>query len=130
MCSSDLPYQPLAQLSASLSAADAQVIIMGDAMLGIVHPCKIYNVLSVAAPVIYIGPRPSHVSEILEDPNVHHPWIGVQHGEAEALANQIQNLRRKTEGGRQPLPTEITATFSKGVLLPELIGVLEDLRND
>ena len=94
------------------------------------HPCKIYNILAVSAPVIYIGPRPSHVTEILEGPNVHHPWISVQHGEADRLADQIQNLRQKTASSRRLLSTEVTAAFSKGVLLPELIGVLEDLRND
>jgi glycosyltransferase involved in cell wall biosynthesis len=125
-----LPYQPLNQLSASLSAADAHVIIMGNAMLGIVHPCKIYNALAVNVPVIYIGPRPSHVSEILEGPNVHHTWISVQHGEADILADQILNLQQKTTDNRQRLPTGVTTTFSKGVLLPELIGVLEDLRDD
>ena len=54
-----LPYQPLAELSVSLSAADAHAIVMGDAMLGLVHPCKIYNVLAVGAPVIYIEPGPA-----------------------------------------------------------------------
>jgi hypothetical protein len=125
-----LSYQPLAQLSASLSAADAHVIVMGNEFIGLVHPCKIYNILAVGAPVIYIGPQPSHVTEILNRLGYEHPSIRAAHGGAEALANQIQNLRRKTEGGRQPLPAEITATFSKGVLLPELIGVLEDLRDD
>jgi glycosyltransferase involved in cell wall biosynthesis len=125
-----LPYQPLNQLSASLSAADSHVVVMGDDMLGLVHPCKIYNILAVAAPVIYIGPRPSHVSEILVDPNVHHSWISVQHGEADRLADQILSLQQKITDNRQPLPTGVTAAFSKGVLLPELAGVLEDLRND
>jgi len=43
-----LPYQPLNQLAASLSAADAHAVVMGEAMLGLVHPCKIYNILAVA----------------------------------------------------------------------------------
>ncbi len=60
-----LPYQPLDQLAGSLSAADLHVVVMGDAMLGLVHPCKIYNILSVGAPVLYIGPDPSHVTELL-----------------------------------------------------------------
>jgi glycosyltransferase involved in cell wall biosynthesis len=123
-----LPYQPLNQLSASLSAADAHVIIMGNAMLGIVHPCKIYNVLSVAAPVIYIGPQPSHVTEILDKLGDEHLAIRVAHGEAETLANQIQNLQQKTAGVRRPLSKEVSAAFSKNVLLPELIGLLEDLQ--
>jgi glycosyltransferase involved in cell wall biosynthesis len=125
-----LPYQPLAQLSASLSAADAHVVAMGDAMLGLVHPCKIYNVLAVSAPVIYIGPKPSHVTEILDRLGGEHPSIRPAHGEAKILANQIQNSRQKTDGDRRPLPTAVVAAFSKGVLLPKLIGVLEDLQGD
>src|ERR1039458_4707606 len=53
-----LPYQPLNRLSASLSSADAHVIAMGNEFVGLVHPCKIYNILAVGAPVIYIGPKP------------------------------------------------------------------------
>ncbi|HWQ90932.1 MAG TPA: glycosyltransferase family 4 protein, partial [Clostridia bacterium] len=60
-----LPYQPLDELAGSLSAADIHVVVMGDAMLGLVHPCKIYNILSVGAPILYIGPKPSHVTEVL-----------------------------------------------------------------
>jgi glycosyltransferase involved in cell wall biosynthesis len=122
-----LTYQPLAQLSASLSAADAQVVVMGDAMLGLVHPCKIYNILAVGAPVIYLGPQPSHVTEILGRLGAGYPSIRVAHGEAEILADQIQNLRQKTAGGRSPSPTEVTTAFSKGRLLPELITTLEKL---
>ena len=125
-----LPYQPLAQLSASLSAADAQVVVMGDAMLGLVHPCKIYNILAVNAPVIYIGPKPSHVTEILNRPGDEHPSIRVAHGEADGLADQIKALRRKMAGGRRPLSGEVTAAFSKGVRLPELIDVMEGLRDN
>jgi hypothetical protein len=125
-----LPYQPLNQLSASLSAADAHVVVMGDAMLGLVHPCKIYNILTVGASVIYIGPKPSHVTEILDRLADDPPSIRVAHGEAELLANQIQDLRQRTAGNRRPLATEVTATFSKGILLPELISALEGLQND
>ncbi|MBZ5696428.1 MAG: glycosyltransferase family 4 protein [Acidobacteriia bacterium] len=57
-----LPYQPLDQLAGSLSAADLHVVVMGNGFVGLVHPCKIYNILSVGAPVLYIGPRPSTCS--------------------------------------------------------------------
>ena len=84
----------------------------------------------MGAPVIYIGPRPSHVTEILNRLGDKYPSIRVAHGEVDILAGQIQALRQKTAGSRRPLSTEVTAAFSKGVLLPELIGVLEDLRDD
>jgi glycosyltransferase involved in cell wall biosynthesis len=62
-----LPYQPLSELSHSLSAADLHVVVMGESFVGIVHPCKVYNILSVGAPVLYIGPTPSHVTDIASE---------------------------------------------------------------
>ena len=62
---------------------------MGEAMLGLVHPCKIYNILTVGAPVIYIGPRPSHITEILDRLDDEYPSIRVAHGEADMLAELV-----------------------------------------
>src|SRR4029079_11338516 len=42
-----LPYQPQEELSAVLSAADLHVVAMGEAFPGIVHPCKVYNILTI-----------------------------------------------------------------------------------
>ena len=86
--------------------------------------------LSVAAPVIYIGPNPSHVTEILDQLGNEYPSIRVAHGEADILANQIQILQQKKAVVRRPLFKEVSAAFSKNVLLPKLIGVLEDPRDD
>jgi colanic acid biosynthesis glycosyl transferase WcaI len=120
-----LPYQPLDRLSASLSAADAHVVVMGNGFVGLVHPCKIYNVLAVNAPVIYIGPQPSHVTEILDQLGGEYPQLRVAHGQAEELARQIQELRRQTTGGRQAFPAEIVARFSKDAALPKMIAAIE-----
>jgi hypothetical protein len=86
--------------------------------------------LSVAAPVVYIGPKPSHVTEILDRLGGKYPAIRVAHGEADILAGQIQELRQRVTDNRRPSSTEVTATFSKGVLLPELIAATEGLRDD
>jgi glycosyltransferase involved in cell wall biosynthesis len=120
-----LPYQPLDQLAASLSAGDLHAVVMGPAMPGIVHPCKIYNILAVGAPVLYIGPEPSHVTEILNRLGDDYPRIRVQHGDADNLANQIRDLRQRTAGRPRPLPAAVAADYSKGVLLPCLIAALE-----
>lgn len=121
-----LPYQPLNQLSASLSAADAQVVVMGNEFVGLVHPCKIYNILAVSAPVVYIGPRPGHVTEILDGLDGH-PQACVQHGEAQALAGHIRHLAAAA-GNRQALPPKATVAFSKAALLPRFIAALEELK--
>ena len=120
-----LPYQPLNELSASLSAADAQMIVMGNAMLGLVHPCKIYNILAVGAPVIYIGPQPSHVTEILDELGPEYPTIQVAHGAAEELARQIQSLRQKLRNLPRSIPSHATTAFVKSALLPKMITLLE-----
>ena len=61
-----LPYQPLDRLSASLSAADMHVVVMGDPFVGIVHPCKVYNILRLGIPFLYIGPAESHVTDLIQ----------------------------------------------------------------
>ena len=121
-----LPYQTLAQLSASLSAADAHVVVIGNAMLGLVHPCKIYNMLSVAAPVIYLGPELSHVTEILQALPPEYPWISVRHGATETMASQIQQLRQKSTGYNRQPPAAMVEKFSQATLLPQLVAVLEN----
>jgi len=58
------PYQPEERLAASLSAADLHVVVMGDQFVGIVHPSKIYNILALGIPVLYIGPAESHITDL------------------------------------------------------------------
>jgi glycosyltransferase involved in cell wall biosynthesis len=119
-----LPYQPLNELAASLSAADAHVVVMGEAMLGLVHPCKIYNILAVGAPVIYIGPKPSHVTEILDRLGDEYPSRRVMHGEADLLAEQIQCLRQSGVASKRQLPVETLSAFSQALLLPRLAALI------
>jgi glycosyltransferase involved in cell wall biosynthesis len=120
-----LPYQPLEQLAGSLSAADLHVVVMGNEFVGLVHPCKIYNILSVAAPVLYIGPRPSHLSEILEGLGQEYPCAAAAQGEVGRVVQEIERVRRQAGvAGRQP-PARVRAMFSKEVLLPRLIEELE-----
>jgi colanic acid biosynthesis glycosyl transferase WcaI len=120
-----LPYQPLNQLAASLSAADAHVVVMGASMLGLVHPCKIYNILAVGAPAIYIGPMPSHITEILNQPGNDYPFIRVNHGQTDILVSQLQELRRRQANRPRPSQTTVPAPYSKNILLPALIAILE-----
>jgi glycosyltransferase involved in cell wall biosynthesis len=119
-----LPYQPLNKLSASLSAANLHVVVMGSAMLGLVHPCKIYNILAVGAPVIYIGPKPSHITEIF-DLLPSYPRASVQPGEVEILAQHIQRLAANRPTLSPVLPQTAMAAFSQTALVSKLITAIE-----
>ena len=85
-----LPYQPLAELRHSLPAADVHVVSLGEEMVGIIHPCKIYGAMAIARPVLYIGPRPSHVTDLLDG----HPFgEQVMHGDVDGMVAAIERLR-------------------------------------
>jgi colanic acid biosynthesis glycosyl transferase WcaI len=73
-----LPYQPLDELSASLSAAD--VVVMGNPFVGTIHPCKTYNILTIGAPLLDIGPRPSHVTDLFDQSCVSSLCKAAEHG--------------------------------------------------
>ncbi len=84
-----LPYQPRHELEAMLSAADLHVVVMGDPFVGIIHPSKIYNILRVGAPFLYLGPTPSHVTDIIESMNDQAHAYLARHGEIDRVVNQI-----------------------------------------
>jgi len=86
-----LPYQPLSDLRYSLSAADVHVVSLGEDMVGIIHPCKVYGAMAVARPVLFFGPRPSHVSDLLDN---HNFGLHASHGDLEGALSAIQTLRK------------------------------------
>lgn len=92
-----LPYQPLDSLCASLSAADVHVVSMGNDMVGIIHPCKIYGALAVGKPILFFGPEASHAGDILERWDV--GWR-IDHGDAPSAAATI---RRVSDADRDAL---------------------------
>jgi len=119
-----LPYQPLDQLSAALSAADLHLVVMGAAFVGLVHPCKIYNILAVGAPVLCICPRPSHLSELL-DSLPGYPAAVVPQGEPARLLAEIKRLREASRNGPRPAPPQPRGDHRRQSAVPRLIEVLE-----
>ncbi len=119
-----LPYQPLSSLSASLSAADLHVVVMGDSFTGIVHPCKIYNLLAINGPVLYIGPAPSHVTDIfLAAKELRFHTAG--HNDVSKVVQSVLAAERNKPPKRS-FPAGVAKRFSKSVLLPELVRIIEE----
>jgi glycosyltransferase involved in cell wall biosynthesis len=128
VCSS---YQPLEHLAGSLSAADLQVVIMGDSFVGIVHPCKIYNMLAVGAPFLYIGPAESHITDLEQYPGIARMGRFVRHGDVDQVVDFIAQLASDSESGassRPCRPAELDR-FSQETLLPSLVELIEKTGN-
>jgi glycosyltransferase involved in cell wall biosynthesis len=86
-----LPYQPISELKYSLSAADVHVVSLGDKMVGIIHPCKIYGAMAAGRPILYFGPRPSHITDLLDS---HRIGIPIAHGDLPGTVQAIIKLKQ------------------------------------
>jgi colanic acid biosynthesis glycosyl transferase WcaI len=121
-----LPYQPLSMLRYSLSAADVHLVTVGDEVVGIVHPSKVYGAMAVARPILLLGPSKSHVGELLEGESI--GWA-VRHGDVDGAVRLLKSIlelpsEQLQEIGRRAREM-ISARLSKELLCGRLCDVLE-----
>jgi putative colanic acid biosynthesis glycosyltransferase WcaI len=121
-----LPYQPLEKLGQSLSAADVHIVALGEPMVGIIHPCKIYGAMTVGRPVVYLGPKPSHISDLLDS----EPFgIHVAHGDVDGAVRAIRQLKEMSHLQLRELGNcgqrVLRERLSQQVLRDRLCGALE-----
>jgi colanic acid biosynthesis glycosyl transferase WcaI len=119
-----IPYQPLEALSASLSAADLHVVVMGEPFVGLVHPCKVYNILNVGTPFLYIGPARSHVTDIYSA-GANGICLRATHGEVKRVIEHINSIRHRPQRTSKE-SIKLLETFRKDSVLPQLVSTLEN----
>ena len=124
-----LPYQPLADLRYSLTSADVHVVSLGKGMVGIIHPCKAYGAMAAGKPILFLGPRPSHIADLLE---AHEIGWQISHGDVSGAVETIRRImatdRDKIEamGGkaREVLQRELSQSMLCGQFCDRLEGAL------
>jgi len=84
-----LPYQPLAQIKYSLSAADVHLVVVGPSEVGVRHPCKIYGAMALGRPILLLGPDPCHASDLVDENDL--GWH-IQHGDVDAAISAIKRM--------------------------------------
>lgn len=121
-----LPYQPLEELMYSLTAADVHVVSIGNEMVGVLHPSKIYGAMAAGRPILALGPEMSHIATIVKD---HQIGWQVNHGDLEGLRENLYEILEMPReqlysmGKRARRLAEIT--FSKQMLLQQFCDVVE-----
>jgi colanic acid biosynthesis glycosyl transferase WcaI len=119
-----LPYQPIETLAAMLAAADLHAVSVGDAMVGIVHPCKIYSAMAVARPILVLGPDRCHASDIVADAVV--AWH-VRHGNVAAAVAAVTAATAMPAAEREEMgrdAAEIVAhRYSRAALIDRFLSL-------
>ncbi len=121
-----LPYQPLSQIKYSLSAADVHLVAMGDVIVGICHPCKVYGVMAVARPVLLLGPDPCHISDMIAEGGF--GWQ-IRHGNVDAAVQILRQILKMDKNDLaamgQAAKTLMTRHFSRQRLCGAFCDTLE-----
>jgi colanic acid biosynthesis glycosyl transferase WcaI len=119
-----LPYQPLDRLRFSLSAADVHLVTIGDGVVGIVHPCKVYGAMAVERPILLVGPEQSHVADILARERI--GWR-VAHGDVDGLVGLLRSLAEKDAGQLAEMGRRARMVLHRGLSKDQLCGRLCDI---
>lgn len=120
-----LPYQPMEKLAGSLSAADLHVVVMGEPFVGMIHPCKIYNILSISAPFLFIGPEASHVGDLIAKyPDAFLCRRSAQ-GEVDTIADHIKVIADEGGRGVSEKYAKASSHTSKEKLMSRFIELIE-----
>jgi glycosyltransferase involved in cell wall biosynthesis len=125
-----LGYQPFETLSGLLSAADAQIVVMGDEFVGIVHPCKVYNFLAAKRPFIFIGPERSHVTDIISEAQLGEVASSFRHGESRELAEDLRRRVGEAVADKKSFgpSSERLVRWTESALVAKIIALVEKPR--
>ncbi len=82
-------YVPRDELGATLSLGDVHLITLRDGMAGVAAPSKLYGVMSVGRPVIFIGPRECATAVAIDRAGC---GVNLPTGKPEDLVEQIHRL--------------------------------------
>jgi colanic acid biosynthesis glycosyl transferase WcaI len=119
-------YVPHGELAALLSAADLHVVTMGEPFVGLLHPCKVYNILAAHRPFLYVGPPEGPVADVVRemtrDTQLGEVAVAFRPGESAAMAAEI-----RSRAWVMPVPwplEEETSPWSEAAILQKMTSTL------
>lgn len=121
-----LPYQSPEKLSPSLAAADLHVVIHGKPFVGIIHPCKIYNVLALGLPVLYVGPSEGHIPDMVPAKAYSKWFYRADPEQPEEIVDHILS-RSKQPFFRDPEELRVSERFAAEGLVNQLAAHINGL---
>jgi glycosyltransferase involved in cell wall biosynthesis len=90
-----LPYQPRETLSHSLSAGDLHLVTQDANTEGLIEPSKLYGVMAVGRPVLYVGPDGTDVARTVQRESIGEV---VANGDSRRTAEAIARMLSQGNG--------------------------------
>jgi len=122
-----LPYQPMSRLAASLSSADLHVVVLGEPFVGIVHPCKIYNILALGTPFLTIGPEESHLTDLVKQLPTNETAFSAPNGSVDKVMSVLSEAVSRGFKGPSVESQKLAREFAMEKLRSKLIRVIEEV---
>jgi glycosyltransferase involved in cell wall biosynthesis len=123
-----LPYQDRDKIHLSLGAGDLHLVILGEGLTGYTHPNKVYGAMFIGRPILYIGPRPSHITDILDGRPGN---IQVEHGQTDRLVRELHDYAGAGEAEWERIGTEnreyACSHFTREKLVGRIIETIEGM---
>jgi glycosyltransferase involved in cell wall biosynthesis len=89
-----LPYQPRELLADALAAGDVHVASLRSELEGLIFPSKVYGILAVGRPALFIGDPQGGVAELFSELGC---GIAIRAGDGARLAQEILALRAEPQ---------------------------------
>lgn len=121
-----LPYQPLSRLGDSLSAADVHLASLRDGLQGLLVPSKLYGILAVGRPLMYVGPPDCEVARVVTTHDL--GWTGPP-GNVDGLADAIATAAAspaETAARGERARTTFLQRYDRRLAVPRWRAVLEE----
>jgi glycosyltransferase involved in cell wall biosynthesis len=87
-------YVPQAELNNSLNQADAGLVTLANGYEGLIVPSKIYGIMAVGRPVLYVGPLQGEVPDLIRQHSL--GWM-VRPGDEDGLVKAILEAVERPE---------------------------------
>ena len=111
----------------SLSAADIHLVTFSEEMVGVVHPCKAYGALAASRPILLVGPRESHIGNLIDEYQV--GW-SVERDQVDEMVQLVEEIAAGQAGDLEAMGGDgleaIRKSLSPEVLRGRLCDVIEE----
>jgi glycosyltransferase involved in cell wall biosynthesis len=112
------PYQSRAALSDSLAAGDVHLVSLRPELEGLIVPSKLYGILAVGRPVVFIGDPAGELAELIATTEV---GISVSSGDSAGLCRALRALR-DDEAGRIRMGVRAREVFEQRYTLAAAVA--------